>query len=120
MNHHRQEFDRNRFSLIAVAGLKPVALALLVACTPAIAGDEKTDKLRVRASQPTVVTVEGHADRLKTDGSRSSLAKAAKGIQTGITGTGRAFVTFGGWLLNVKDDIPSERERQQKEGTRRL
>ena len=68
-------------------------------------------------AEPTVVTIEGTADRVKTDRSRNDRnlgSKAAGGIKAGAAKTWNGIVRFGGWLLNSGDDIPSDRERQRE------
>lgn len=78
---------------------------------PALAQEEKPP--RVRAKEPTVVTVEGTPKKVELDHERSKdktnpFVKAVKGI-------GRGIVNGVGALLNVEDDIPSERERARQE-----
>jgi hypothetical protein len=105
-------------SRLTVVNWPTVALAVVLLIPGLLPGaeDDPQKKDRVRAKEPTVVTVEGQADRVNEDRStpdKSLPAKIGSGIKTGVTGAARAIVGFGGWLLNADDDIPSERERRE-------
>ena len=96
-----------------------IALALILGYAAAAAPEEKPrTSPRVRAKEPTVVTIEGSADRVSEDNTRkrSVPSKIGNGIRNGATGAARAVVRFGGWLLNVGDDIPSPREGDSQKG----
>lgn len=69
--------------------------------------NEKTP--RVRAKEPTTVTVEGRADTVNTE--RSDTDNGVKGV---ANKTWKGMVRFGGWLMNTKEDIPADRERQNR------
>lgn len=108
-------------NVIRRSDLRNVAV-LLMAAAPVLAEDQQSQDARVRAKQPTVITVEGRAHDLEQDRStrqRTGVASPGRGIGAGLTATGRVFATFGQWLLNVDDDIPSERRQQKIERSRR-
>jgi hypothetical protein len=69
---------------------------------------------RVRAKEPTVVTVRGKADQVDPEASeqRGGVSKVGHGIRDGVGKVWNGIVSFGGWLLNKDDDIPSDRERR--------
>ena len=98
-----------------------IALALILVFAAAAAPQEEPQTApRVRAKEPTVVTVEGAADRVAEDSTRkrSIPAKIGNGIREGAIGAARAVVLFGGWLLNVDDNIPSPREAERQKSGR--
>jgi hypothetical protein len=110
-------------SRLTIVNWPTVALALTLLIPGSIAGaeDETQKKGRVRAKEPTVVTVEGRADKVDEDRSASGKslpAKIGSGIRAGAAGAARAIVGFGGWLLNTDEDIPSDRERREAEQQR--
>lgn len=77
-------------------------------------GKKKNKDDRVRASEPTVVTVYGQQQKVEPQ-QRSVGGKVVHGIRSGATGAARGIASFTGWLLNTNDDVPRERDRQQKD-----
>jgi hypothetical protein len=83
--------------------------------------DEPQREPRVRAKEPTVVTVRGQQDRVETAEPRARhnpLARVGHGVKTGALKVAGGVVSFTGWLLDVDDDVPSERERGRKTESR--
>jgi hypothetical protein len=99
-------------------------LTLFLILGSAVAGLAQDKEPRVRAKEPTIVTVHGSQDKVETDHSRqqprSVGGKMLHGIQTGVVTVGRGVAGLTGWLLNTNDDIPRERDRarSEKESTR--
>ena len=95
-----------------------VALVVVLLSTESYAQEQRRKDDRVRAKDPTVVTVEGQADIVRTTEPRDSGnigTKVVRGLRSGVVNTGRAIGRFGGWLLNTDDDIPSRREREAEQ-----
>lgn len=86
---------------------------------------EKDKNERIRAKEPTTVTVEGRSDPVQTQNSERSSSgdeKRESGLKAFVSKTWGGIVRFGGWLMNANDDIPSERERRsrsQSEGAKK-
>jgi hypothetical protein len=92
-------------------------LVLLALLPLASAKQDKKDPDRVRAKEPTTVTVYGEQERVKTNEAEQDRRKssgALGGLKNAASKTWNGIVGFGGWLLNVDDDIPSERERRSR------
>ena len=106
-------------NVIRQTGRRTLAVLLMPAGF-ALAENQQSQDTRVRAKEPTVITVEARVDDLKQDGSakRTGPAKSGRGIGAGVTATGRAVASFAQWLLNVDEAIPSERERKQQKNER--
>jgi hypothetical protein len=102
-------FLRVLFGLRYFASLV-VFTALFVGSASASQQEEKEP---VRAKKPTVVTVEGKAEPVETD-----QASQPKPNDTGVGGAikkvWRGVVGFTGWMFNVDNDIPAERERRER------
>lgn len=94
------------------------AVLVLTFLMPLVAAQQEGDKTdHVHSKQTTVVTVKGKPDVVETERSQQSDSiggKIGNGLRTGLANTGRAIVGAAGWLLNVKDDIPSDREREKQ------
>jgi hypothetical protein len=90
--------------------------ALLLSATASVAQEDKKQDDRVRAKEPTVVTVEGEADRVKTDDTRNvgGARKVGRGIKNGAAAVWNGIVGFMGFSLGVDEDIPSKRERERE------
>ena len=98
-----------------------VALGEVLFTTESYAQEQRRKDDRVRAKEPTVVTVEGQADAVETTEPRQPEnvgSKIVRGLRSGVVGTGRAIGRFGGWLLRTDDDIPSRREREAEQRRR--
>jgi hypothetical protein len=82
-------------------------LAVLSSAAILTAGNNNQEEQleMVRASERTVIIVEGKAEPVKAKAQERP--RPGKLTRTTMTGAGR----FAGWLLNVSDDIPSARER---------
>jgi hypothetical protein len=91
-----------------------IALAALLVLPMCIAAQEPEPKNgRVRAKEPTVVTVEGRADQVEP--ARAPQRRSVgRRIGSVFTSTWNGVVSAAGWLLDSKDDIPSERERRER------
>ena len=78
---------------------------------------EKDKEPRVKAKEPTVVTVYGKKDNVDAqkapDQPRSMGGKVLHGLGSGVRAAGRGVAGFTGWLLNTDDDIPRERDRDR-------
>jgi hypothetical protein len=72
-----------------------------------------TERERVRANDPTVVTVHGTRPEVEQDQSREHPGLGGR-IKSGAAAAWNGVVGLTGWLLNTKDDIPSERERTRR------
>jgi hypothetical protein len=89
----------------------------------AVAEEEKPP--RIQAKEPTVVTVKGAQSEVALDQEQRSkaksnpLKKAVHGIGHGLAVAGSGIVNGIGALLDVEDDIPSERERTQQQQQRK-
>ena len=72
---------------------------------------------RVRAKEPTVVTVYGTRENVATEKAaqppRSVSGKVGHRMKSGFAAIGKGIAGFGGWLLNTDDDIPRQEERQR-------
>jgi hypothetical protein len=81
----------------------------------AAAQQESKKRERVRAKEPTTVTVYGKQDRVET---RESAQDRNGGVVGGLKNVAakswNGLISFGGWLLNTDDDVPSERERRTR------
>lgn len=87
----------------------------LVLAASAVAADRDADrdKEQVRAKKPTVVTVEGKFDPVEPQ-RRSAGSKLAGGVKAGAVKVLHGLFDFTGWMLNVDQDIPSERDRRER------
>ena len=97
------------------------ALIILGSVMPLLAHAADDKDTRVRAKEPTVVTVRGSADAVQTQTAtpqqRSVGGKVVHGIKTGALTAVRGVTAFAGWIANTDDDIPSEQERSRTEQT---
>jgi hypothetical protein len=92
------------------------ALVLALSGSSALGADQD-EKERVRAKKPTVVTVEGKLDPVETQRAPQNQGlggKITSGVKTGAAKVWNGLIGFTGWMLNVEDDIPSERERRER------
>jgi hypothetical protein len=77
-------------------------------------------KGQVEAAKPTVMNVEGKVIPLEqkkvtpVEPDRNFGEKLGHGIKTGVVGTARGIAKGIGWLLDPKNEIPSDRERQEQ------
>jgi hypothetical protein len=100
--------------------LRRIVLVLIVGSISLTAGQDKQDKEerdRVRAKEPSTVTVYGRQDRVEAKESErkgQSGNRAVNGLKNAAAGAWNGIISFGGWLLNTDDDIPSERERRSR------
>jgi hypothetical protein len=69
-------------------------------------------KGQVTAEDPTVMTVKGKITPVEKD--RNLAENIGHGIRTGVVGAARGVANAVGWLLDPKNEIPSDRERQQQ------
>jgi hypothetical protein len=88
------------------------ALLSAALVTSAVAQEDKPP--RVRAKEPTVVTVEGTQKEVGLDREQQAEGKSNP-VKKAVQSVGRGVVNGIGWLLRVNDDIPSERERTREE-----
>jgi hypothetical protein len=78
----------------------------------------KQDTERVRARQPTTVTVHGRVDPVDPERSaQEGGVEKRSGVARALAKTWNGIVSFGGWLLDKDDVIPSERERRERSGS---
>jgi hypothetical protein len=75
---------------------------------------QRQDDGRVRAKEPTVVTVRGKQSQVEEDQAPQPRGVGSK-IKSGAAAAWNGVVGFTGWLFNTKDDIPSERERGRRQ-----
>jgi hypothetical protein len=94
---------------ISRCGLAALFMAVtLTGATGHAAETENREQLAiVRATEPTVVTVEGDVEAEKQGRDRGGKVKRGAAAVPRVAGR------LTGWLLNVNEDIPSERERAQ-------
>ena len=76
-------------------------MTVIVLATAALllAGQTEPEIGRVRTETPTVVTVRGNQDTVRTDDKRPGKWRIGRPLARAI-----------GWAMNAGDDIPSERE----------
>src|SRR5262245_26418373 len=88
----------------------PLLVVLFTLLPLASARQHKKDDERLRAKQPTTVTVYGQQDRVTPNEAPQSQKDAARtgGMKGAAARTWNGLISFGGWLLNTNDDIPSE------------
>ena len=80
-----------------------------------LTAQEKRENERVRAKEPTTVTVYGTPERAQKQEKQTpekSGNKVIGAFKKAATSTWNGVVDFGGWIFNVEDDIPSGRERR--------
>lgn len=91
---------------------------LMIAALPLAAQERKPQDERVRASEPTVVTVRGKTTPVETNHGtkdRSLAGRVGGGFKTAAARTWNGVVRATGWLLDVKDDIPSANEGRDRQ-----
>ena len=71
---------------------------------PLCAETSKSDT-RVRATEPTVITVEG------TPPARAKTANVNQKVRTGAATVAKGIAAATGWLLNTEDDVPGHQDR---------
>ena len=90
---------------------------VVLGCALSLNAQQSKDE-RVRTSEPTTVTVYGTRDKVETDEAettpRSGVGKVGHGIKSGAAAVGKGIVSFVGWLANVDDDIPRQKDRQRE------
>jgi hypothetical protein len=101
-------------------GVKELTFAFLLAAATSTAADEKEPRLK--AKEPTVITVHGKQDQVRPEASQAEPAKERNALQRTFYGIGRGFAYVGKGLYKLLDDtfggddvIPSPRERTSKE-----
>jgi hypothetical protein len=90
-----------------------VLLSLLaLGCLPLLAESEKPDT-RVRATEPTAVTVEATRDRIDTHEPRRSpnaSGAAKRRVRAGASAAVKGAVTAAGWLLSADEVVPAPQD----------
>jgi hypothetical protein len=83
------------------------------------ANEEQQQDSRLRVQPPIVVNVEGKMDRVETDQTRTHRSvpgRLLRGVAAGSAKVWNGVIDLTGKiLLNVDQDVPSERERQRSE-----
>jgi hypothetical protein len=95
-------------------------LGLLVCVNPVAKAQENTPrprqeskkKGRVKAEEPTVMTVTGKVTPVEKD--RNIAQKMGHGIRTGLVGTARAAANVVGWFFDPRNETTSGRDRQKQ------
>ena len=86
--------------------------SILLFATVQHGGATDDQSVRVRATEPSVVTVhERRQDRRKSNVSGAVRARAAQAA--------RGAIRLAGWLLNADDDVPRRKERAREEAGRK-
>jgi hypothetical protein len=96
-------------------------MVVLAAALAISASDARAQEPRVRAKEPTVVTVEGKSAEVKPEASRSKGSVPQKNVfRRTIGGVGQAFVFVGrgisswvGGVFDGEDVVPAEAERKR-------
>lgn len=95
-----------------------VVLALGCALTVNAQNNGQKQDDRVRAKDPTVVTVYGQRENVEQDKApqpeRSAAGKVGHSIKSGAAAIGKGIVGFAGWLANVDETVPRRRDREQE------
>ena len=100
------------FYILMIVGLLAIADPVAYAQENAPrARQESKKKGRVKADEPTVMTVKGKVTPVED---RNLAYKIGHGIRTGVVGTARAAVNLVGWFFDPKNEVPSDRERQEQ------
>ena len=94
---------------------------VLVSVLAAAAVDASAQEPRVRAKEPTVVTVEGKSAEVKPEAAQNKAAAPQQNVfRRTLSGVGHTFVLVGrgigswvGGVFNGDDVVPSEAERRQ-------
>jgi hypothetical protein len=117
--------DVKRISMSLILGLALISVqsGYAQATAPKPKQESRQDakkKGRVEAEEPTVMTVKGKVTPLEqrkvtqVEEERNFGQKIGYGIRTGVVGTAKGIAKGIGWLLDPKNEIPSERERQEQ------
>lgn len=120
MSNQRQNACSSWPTRLAVARVLPLALALLVYPTPDVAR-QRTGESRIHANRPAVVSFRAPPCDVETAAPNQrpqSRAKSVKRIEASVRATGRAVITFAGWLLDLEGIVPGKRERQKDNQSR--
>lgn len=98
-----------------------VVLALGCALTLNAQKNEQKQDERVRAKEPTVVTVYGQRENVEGEKApqpdRNAVEQVGHGLRTGAVAVGKGIVSFAGWLANVDEVIPKRKNREQQRDT---
>jgi hypothetical protein len=88
-------------------------MVLILILAPTLMAEENRDR-RVRASEPTVVTVEGKRDEVEQQAPRQREPRqGTKGMRRGAAAAAKGVVGAVGWLLNTDEDVPARRDRKR-------
>ena len=97
-------------------------LTVVFALGCALTLDAQTKDERVRAKEPTVVTVHGSRQNVEPDQApqrqRSAVGKVGHGLRTGVAAVGKGFASFVGWIANVDDDVPQRQDGEESKSAR--
>jgi hypothetical protein len=96
--------------------MKFIAFTLMFSAWALLAATDEQDR-RVRATEPTVVTVRGTSEEVATQEPISKRSGRSNKLgQTVRKGTANALKSVVGaavWLLNADDDIPRKQDRER-------
>lgn len=78
-----------------------------------------TSDRRVRATEPTVLTVEGAGDEVGSQVPQQQVNPGKlKRVRSGAAAAVKGLIDAAGWLLNTDEDLPARRDRNRSGPTR--
>lgn len=100
--------------------MRCLTLVLALGCVLTL--DAQTKDERVRAKEPTSVTVYGSRENVEMERApqpqRSTVGKIGHGFRTGAAAVGKGFMSLVGWVANVDDDVPRQQDAKERKPAR--
>jgi hypothetical protein len=101
--------------------MKYIAFTLMFSALALLAATDEQDR-RVRATEPTIVTVRGTSEEVATQEPMSKRSgrsnKLGQTLRKGTASAVKGVVGAAGWLLNADDDIPRKQDRERASADR--